>query len=89
MIGEMRAYTWIIGEKCTCVFMIGNLVECRPELAFSCVDDWQDACLLVHESWVERAIDVGKLSKNSKNPSTTGSNDDQMCCYEITIIKSP
>ena len=34
-------------------------------------------------------LDVGKLSKNSENPSTTGSNDDQICYNEITIQKSP
>ena len=34
------------------------------------------------------SLDVGKLSKFGENPSTTSLKDDQMCCYDITIIKS-
>ena len=35
------------------------------------------------------SVDVGKLSKNSENPSTTGPNDDPICYNDITIQKSP
>ena len=35
---------------------------------------------------LDKLIGIGKFAMCGANPSTTSLNDDQMCCYDITII---